>query len=118
MSFANKHNAKANPFTFKTPEMHPFVKPSDLVVDNGIEQVYVARAMYINKNGQFGDEPVIVTDNFIMNAPRHMVDMVNGVINDGESTQLINNGEVAFKLYEYTNKYGKQYGVTWVDVPA
>ena len=117
-SFANKHNAKPNPFTFKTPEMHPFVKPADLVAEHGIGQTYVLRAMYINKGGQFGDEPVFITDDFILNAPSHMVEMVKGIIDDGESTQLVNNGEVAFKLYEYKNKYGQQFGITWVDIPA
>jgi len=115
-SFANKHNAKANPFTFKTPEMHPFKKPADLVAEQGIEQTYLVRAFYVNKNGQFGDEPVIVTDDFILNAPRSILEMVNGIIDDGESTQLVNDGQVAFQLYEYTNKYGKQHSVAWVDV--
>lgn len=115
-TFANKHNAKPNPFTFKTPTGHPYTKPSELVGVNGLDETYVVRALYINKGGKFGDEPVIVTDEFTMNAPHSMVDKVAAIIDDGESTQLINSGEVAFKLYEYTNKYGKQYGVTWVDV--
>lgn len=115
-TFANKHNTKPNPFTFKTPEGHPYTKPSELAMLHGLEQTYVVRAMYVNKGGKFGDEPVIVTDEFTLNAPHSMVEKVADIINDGESTQLINSGEVAFKLYEYTNKYGKQYGVTWVDV--
>lgn len=114
--FADKHNVKPSPFTFKTPEMHPFKKPADLVAENGIEKTYIVRAMYVNKGGKFGDEPVIVTDDFILNAPTHILDTVRGVIDDGESTQLVNNGEVAFKLYEYQNKYGQQFSVTWVDV--
>lgn len=118
MSFANKHNTKPSPFTFKTPEMHPFTKPAELVAQNGIDATYVLRAMYINKGGQFGLEPVLVTDDFILNAPSHMVEKVEQIIDDGESTQLVNNGEVAFKLYEYKNKFGQQFGVTWVDVPA
>lgn len=116
MSFANKHNTKPSPFTFKTPEMHPFVKPLDLVEQNGIDKVYTLRAMYVNKGGQFGDEPVLVTDDFILNAPHHMVEKVRAIIDDAESTQLVNASEVGFKLYEYQNKFGQQFGVTWVDV--
>lgn len=115
-TFANKHNTKPNPFTFKTPEGHPYTKPYELVGVNGLDATYIVRALYINKGGKFGDEPVIVTDGFTLNAPHSMVDMVAAIIDDGESTQLINSGVVAFKLYEYTNKYGKQHGVTWVDV--
>ena len=115
MSFANKHNTKPNPFTFKTPAEHPYIKPSELALLNGLDKTYVVRAMYINTGGKFGDEPVIITDKFTMNAPHSMAEKVAAIIDDGESTQLINSGEVAFKLYEYTNKYGTQYGVTWVD---
>ena len=115
-SFANKHNTKPSPFTFVTPENHPFVKPAELVQQNGIDAVYTLRAMYVNRGGQFGDEPVLLTDDFILNAPHHMVEKVRDIIDDGESTQLVNSGEVAFKLYEYKNKFGQQYGVTWVDV--
>ena len=116
MSFANKHNTKPSPFTFKTPEMHPFVKTLDLVEQNGIDAVYTIRAMYVNKGGKFGDEPVIVTDDFILNAPHHLVNVVKEIIDDGESTQLVNSGQAAFKLYEYKNAKGNQLGVTWCDV--
>ena len=116
MSFANKHNVKPSPFTFKTPEGHPYVKPVDLANQNGIDAVYTIRAMYVNKGGKFGDEPVIVTDDFILNAPHHLVDTVRDVIDDGESTQLVNSGQAAFKLYEYKNAKGNQLGVSWCDV--
>ena len=115
-TFANKHNAKPNPFTFKTPAEHPYAKPSELVGLNGLDETYVVRAMYINKGGKFGDEPVIVTDEFTLNAPHHLVGTVCDIINDGESTQLVNSGQVGFKLYEYKNAKGNQLGVTWVDV--
>lgn len=116
MSFAKKHNVQPSPFTFKTPEGHPYVKPIDLVNAHGIDTVYTIRAMYINKGGKFGDEPVIITDDFILNAPHHLVNAVQGIINDGESTQLVNSGQAAFKLYEYQNAKGNQLGVTWCDV--
>ena len=116
MSFANKHNVKPSPFTFKTPEGHPYVKPIDLANQNGIDAVYTIRAMYVNTGGKFGDEPVIVTDDFILNAPHHLVNTVRAIIDDGESTQLVNSGNAAFKLYEYKNAKGNQLGVTWCDV--
>jgi len=116
MSFANKHNVKPSPFTFKTPTGHPYVKPIDLANAHGIDKVYTIRAMYVNTGGKFGDEPVIVTDDFILNAPHHLVDTVRNIINDGESTQLVNSGLAAFKLYEYKNAKGNQLGVTWCDV--
>ena len=118
MSFAKKHNVKPSPFTFKTPEGHPYVKPIELANQNGIGTVYTIRAMYVNKGGKFGDEPVIVTDDFILNAPHHLVDTVREIIDDDESTQLINSGKAAFKFYSYANDKGSQLGVTWCDVDS
>lgn len=114
-SFANKHNAKPNPFTFETPEHFQYSKPETLVVTNGIDETYKLNAIYVNKKGQFGDEPVFVTDNELVNAPSHMMDTVNEIMNDSESINLIIDGQVHFKFYEYKNKFGKQYGITWVD---
>lgn len=116
MSFANKHNVKPSPFTFKTPEGHPYVKPIDIAHAHGMETIYTIRAMYVNKGGRYGDEPVIVTDDFILNAPHHLVDTVRGIIDDAESAQLVNNGQAGFKLYEYQNNKGAQLGVAWCDV--
>lgn len=115
MSFANKHNVRVNPFTYTTPETHQYAKPADLVRVNGLDAIYSLNAIYVNKKGQYGDEPVLVTNNELVNAPSSMMETINGILNDSESIHLINDGEVRFKFYEYTNKYGKQYGVTWLD---
>lgn len=115
MSFAKKHNVRPNPFTFTTPENHPYKKPAELVAENGIDAQYKANAFYINKGGKYGDEPVIVTDDFILNAPVHILDTIRDVMDDSESIHLVNNGEVHFKFYEYQNKYGQQFSLTWVD---
>lgn len=114
-TFASKHNAKPNPFTFKTPDSHQYVKPSDLVASNGLDKVYKLNAIYVNKKGAYGDEPVFVTDDEIVNAPSSMMESVNGILNDSESINLIIDGQVYFKLYEYENKYGTQHSIAWVD---
>lgn len=115
MSFANKHNAKANPFTFATPDSHEYMKPADLVAQNGVDSVYKLNAIYVNKKGQFGDEPVFITDNEIVNAPSHMMETVNNILNDDESVKMIVDGKVTFKFYEYRNKKGDQVGITFLD---
>lgn len=115
MSFAKKHNARVNPFTYETPETHQYIKPADLVEKNGIDAVYKLNAIYVNKKGAYGDEPVLVTDNELVNAPSSLMESVNGILDDSESINLIIDGQVYFKFYEYNNKYGQQHGVSWVD---
>lgn len=114
-TFANKHNAKPNPFTFETPESHVYCKPSELVEKNGIDAVYKLNAIYVNKKGAYGDEPVLVTDNELVNAPSSLMESITGILDDSESINLIIDGQVFFKFYEYTNKYGLQHSVAWVD---
>lgn len=114
-TFASKHNVKANPFQYETPDSHEYTNPKDLVVKNGLDAKYKLNAIYVNKKGQFGDEPVLVTDNELVNAPSHMMDAINGILDDSESIQLIIDGQVSFKFYEYNNKYGLNYSIVWVD---
>ena len=115
MSFANKHNARRNPFTFVTPEHFTYTKPATLAATNGLDTVYKLNAIYVNKKGQYGDEPVFVTDNELVNAPSHMIDTVNDILTDSESINLILDGQVYFKIYEYKNSKGNQHGITFVD---
>ncbi len=116
MSFANLHNAVIAVFNFDTPEHFTYEKPIDLVKENGLEKVYKVNAIYINKRGKYGDEPVVVTDECIVNAPSHLVDAVKGILVDDKSVQMINDGKVGFKFYEYKNAKGDQIGLTWVDL--
>lgn len=115
MSFAKKHNQGKNPFNFELKGDMPFKKPAELVDDNGLDKVYQIKGFYINKHGKFGDEPVIVTDGCLVNAPSHMVNTVKDIMSDSESVHLVNNGEAWFKFYHYENQYGDQYGVEFCD---
>lgn len=116
MSFAKLHNVAIAHFDFETPSDFEYKKPAHLVVEHGVDKVYPVKALYINKKGQYGDEPVIVTDEFILNAPSHLVDSVKGILLDEKSVKMINDGKVGFKFYEYKNSKGNQVGVTWVDI--
>ncbi len=116
MSFAKLHNTPSAAFTFITPEGFTYEKPVDLVKVNGLDKVYKVNALYINKKGQFGDEPVVITDDCIVNAPAHLVEAVKVILFDEKSVQMINDGKVGFKFYEYKNSKGNQIGLTWVDL--
>ena len=114
-NFAKKYKVQTNPFTFKTPETHEYKKCADVVAEYTLNKIHTVRAFYINNKGAYGDEPVIVTDDFILNAPSHVLSIVQDVLTDSESINEINNGEVHFLIYEYQNKYGLQHSVAWVD---
>ncbi len=116
MSFTKKHGTGAKLFTFEIPENFDYFNLSELVQKNGIDTVYQVNAFYINTKGKFGDAPVIATNCELVNAPQHTLDVVKAALADGESVSLINGGFVGFKIYEYKNSYGVNYGVEWVDL--
>lgn len=116
MSFAKRFNKVKARFVYKVPEETPFASPSELVELNGIDKVYPLRACYINKKGYYGEEAVLITDTHFVNAPKHILEVAKDILNDEQSIQLINDGKVGFKLYQYVNKFGKQIGIEWVDL--
>lgn len=115
-SFAKKHSTENARFTFEIPETFAYTDLKALAEKNSIETIYQVNALYINKKGKFGDSPVIVTNNELVNAPSHLTPVVLEVLKDGESIGLINSGHVGFKIYTYANSYGLNYALEWVDL--
>lgn len=117
MSFANKYNSNGRLFDYDAPDTHEYTDLAGLVKQYGINAIYTVNAIYVNKKGKFGDTPVIATDNELVNAPQHLMNTVHEIFNDPDSISMINRKQVGFKVYEYTNKYGINYGLEWVDLP-
>lgn len=117
MSFAKRFNTPTASFTFEMDGKDlPFCDLKQLAETNGIDAVYQLKMIYINKGGRYGDAPCLVTANNIVNAPSHMLATCKDVLSDQPSVTMINDGYVGFKLYAYTNKFGDQYAVEWVDI--
>lgn len=115
MSFAKKHNTTRN-FPFEIPEYFEHKDLADLAEEYGIDEVHKINAIYINKKGKFGDQPVFATDGELVNVPHHHLSVVNDILQDAESIAIINNGHAGFKLYTYENKFGTQFAVEFVDI--
>lgn len=117
MSFAKRFNTPTASFTFEMEgKTLPFADLRALAKQNGLDAVYQLKMIYINKGGKFGDAPCLVTENNIINAPSHMLNTCKEVLLDQPSVSMINDGYVGFKLYSYSNKFGEQYAVEWVDI--
>ena len=116
MSFAKKFNTAKAQFTFEPNENMSFVKPYELVMINGIDNVYTLKGCYLNKKGLYGNEPVLITETHFVNAPSHLDETITNVLKDENAVKLVNLNKVGFKFYEYENKYGTQLGIEWVDL--
>lgn len=116
MTFASKYNKSEIAFAYRLPEGSPFVKLHDLVGANGIDTVYPLRGVYISTKGRYGEEPVLISDGIQVNAPKHILDVVKNIMSSDDDINTINNGKVGFRIYEYKNSYGINYGINWVDL--
>jgi len=116
MGILNKYNKKPL-FEYDNNKKREFAKLRDLVSIDGVGQKnYVVHALFINKKSRFGEEPIIVTENNMVNAPRHLLDTVKDMREDEEVINLINNRMVAFKIYSYSGKNGDGYSVEWIEL--
>lgn len=114
MSILSKYNT-GRKFDYEAPKDSSWVKLDDLVQRDGMGAVYPLNAMYVNNKSKFGTEPVLISGSFLINAPRHLLTTVQDMMNDDDVVKYINDGHVAFSIYQYEGKNGKGYSVRWVD---
>lgn len=114
--FANRFN-KARKFNVDTTSFE-YESMADLYNANGKDKVYPLTAIYINTKSKYGNAPVFATDSCFVNAPQHMLDVVNEILADDEAVAAINNGEVGFTIYPYTaEKFNREtFGINFVDL--
>ena len=120
MSIASKYN-KGSRFNYQWPtkEEATYAKLQGLYDVNNTDKVFTVRALLIGTKGKFGDEPVIGLDNnIIVNCPKHMVEVINMMLEDDDAIEAINAGKLGFKVRTYVDKtFGKLcYAVEWVDI--
>lgn len=116
MSILNKYNKKAV-FEYDREVIRDYTTLSDLVELNGIEKQYIVEALFINTKSKFGEAPVIVSGEWLVNAPKHLTETVKQMQNDEEIVNLINKRLVTFKIYSYQdNNNVKRYSIEWVEV--
>ncbi len=81
----------------------PYCKLADLET----EHEYKIHGFFIVSSGKYGDTAVMVIDGYNVNLPAHRLDRVKAIMEDRDSTELINNGEVYATIYEYANGGGE-----------
>lgn len=116
MGVASRFN-RGKKFDFEIPKNFEYRSLHDLFNDNGENFVYKVNAIYINKKSKYGESPVIVTDNELVNLPKHLTDLAKEIIADKEAVEQINNGEFGFTIYTYETQNRKDlcYSVNFID---
>ena len=118
MSFAEKYNKGNVVFDIEIKD-YEFMNGYDFIAKYGNNAVKVD-GLYINKKGMYKAHPVaiIASEKVLVDLPAHMTDVVNEILNDAESINLIKKGVVGLKAHEYTDsKYHKKcVGFDWCDL--
>lgn len=116
MKLIDNLNRGMKRFNYEITDNHEYAKLGDLY-NTDSDKVYIVRMFYTNKKSQFGDNEVVVTDDYLINLPQHLTETVKEIINSDEYRELINQGKLVFNIYEYEYKQGKQtkkaYSVNW-----
>ncbi|HHW6703716.1 TPA: hypothetical protein ACU2UC_002742 [Staphylococcus aureus] len=112
----SRHQNTLARFEFEEKERE-FIKLSELVEKYGMKKEYIVRALFINKESKFGEQGVIVTDDYNVNLPHHLTDTIKAMRQDEDIVEIINAGDVQFTIYEYENKKGqKGYSINFGQV--
>ena len=106
-------NKGVKKFDYEITEKHEYKKLEELYKENK-EGVYFVRMFYTNKKSMYGENEVVVTDDYIINLPKHLTDAVKKIVNSDRYLDLIIEGRFAFNIYEYEYNEGKKaYSVNW-----
>nr|DAI10662.1 MAG TPA: putative single-stranded DNA-binding protein [Caudoviricetes sp.] len=118
MGFAEKYNKFNSIFDIDIKDF-AFMDGYDFIEKYG-DNVVKIDGLYINKKGMFNDHPVaiMVNENVLLDLPSHMTDVVNDILADAESIDLIKKGLVGLKAHEYVDStYHKRcVGFEWCDL--
>lgn len=117
MSIASKYNHGTR-FDYVIPQDCGFKSLGVLLEDDGNGVVYTVRGLYINHKSKYGDAPVVIIDNALVNLPKHLLDTCKQMLLDDEFVDAVNAGHVGFTIYTYTNKNSNAllYSVRWMDI--
>ena len=112
----NDLNKGVRRFDYELTDKHEYRKLEELYKDNA-DGVYIVRMFYTNKKSMYGENEVVVTDDYIINLPKHLTETVEQIVTNDEYLKLIEEGKFVFNIYEYEYKQGKEtkkaYSVNW-----
>lgn len=116
MAISNFNRNTTRIFTKQPTDGAPYVKLESLYKSNGPDKIYDLCGMYVSTAGRYGNHPVLFTDKAYINAPQHMLQTVQDIMQTPEVVQQINDGTAGFKIYEYQSNGKTCYSVEFVDI--
>lgn len=115
MSIASKYN-KTRLFNVDLSDHErAYKRLVELYNENGEAKVYIIQGFYINKKSQYGDEPVVITNDYLVNIPKFWLEKIKEIFKDEDTISQINAGNAGFKVVRYIKDNQIRYTIEFVD---
>lgn len=114
----NERFNKRNLFSFDGSSL-PYAKLAELVEHNiiGEGEVITVHGMFTHSKSKFGKTGVIVTDDYNIDVPDHLISMIEEVISDASLIEAVNDGHCGFAVRSYKdNKDITRFSGSFVDI--
>ena len=104
----NERNAKKSIKWDFDGEGLPFIDLNQYLIqrDQGNAPIKVL-GMYVNYKAKCGPQPHLITIDYKISLPNHLLKEVESILDDPELVRAINDGRCAFEPEQYTDKFGK-----------
>lgn len=114
----SRFNNEVVKFKFEPSKDFTFRKLEELYKENGKDEVYTVKGMFINTKSKYGNYPIVVCSEYYVLLPKHLVDVVKEIRQDKQLVKDINGDKVGFEIYEYVQpKYKRKcYSINWLDI--
>lgn len=114
----NERFNKRNLFAFDGSSL-PYEKLATLVSDGIFAEgeVIPVKGMFTHNKSKYGKTGVIVTDNYNIDVPDHLISMIDEVLSDASLIEAVNAGKCGFAIRSYDDNKGiKRYSGSFIDV--
>ena len=107
MAFNERNQKKSIKWTFDGEGL-PFIDLNGYLVqrNQGNAPIKIL-GLYINQKAKCGPQPHLITVDYKISLPNHLLKDCEEILADPELVQLIDNGKCAFQPEQYTDKFGQ-----------
>lgn len=91
----------------------PFKKTSQVQLNTE----YNLKGFFVTPDNGYGEGVVLISDEFLLNAPTRLIDTIKEMQKDEEVVAAIKAGKCAFKVYTFESKQFKRtgFGIEFID---
>lgn len=99
-----KFNKVVAAYNYELDDNYTFISLEDLFASVPENSAFRILGFYTSSAGKYGEAPVAVIKNYLVNLPKHLLEQVKEIMADDETTELINAGKCAFEIRTYYSK--------------